>query len=84
MDSYLKKYADRYDKWLREDKIATTNETLCLECGLCSQSCPFNARVLKDKGLAFDPEHCYGCGVCIPACPEKAIEMRKRHERSML
>jgi heterodisulfide reductase subunit A-like polyferredoxin len=64
--------------------IATTNETLCLECGLCSQSCPFNARVLKDKGLAFDPEHCYGCGVCIPACPEKAIEMRKRHERSML
>jgi hypothetical protein len=51
--------------------IATTNETLCLECGLCSQSCPFNARVLKDKGLAFDPEHWLWLWGLYPSMPGK-------------
>ncbi|MCP4671850.1 MAG: 4Fe-4S dicluster domain-containing protein [Desulfobacula sp.] len=55
--------------------MAATDETLCTDCGLCTKSCPFNARDLTDKGLAFDPERCYGCGVCIPMCPERAIEM---------
>ncbi len=60
--------------------MAVTDSDLCIECGLCTQTCPFNARDLTDKGLSFDADHCYGCGVCIPICSEKAIEMRKRNE----
>lgn len=60
--------------------IAGTNETLCTNCGLCTENCPFMARELADSGLVFDPKRCYGCGVCKPVCPENAIKMRKRHE----
>ncbi len=59
--------------------IASTNETLCIDCGLCTENCPFKARDLTDSGLVFDPECCYGCGVCVPMCPENAIKMKRRH-----
>jgi len=70
---------NRTELVVHSEFIASTSETLCTDCGLCTENCPFNARDLTDKRLSFDPERCYGCGVCVPMCPENAIEMRKRH-----
>jgi len=75
---------NRTELVVHSEFIANTNETLCRDCGLCTGNCPFKARSLIDKGLAFDSERCYGCGVCVPMCPENAIKMRKRHELPIL
>ncbi len=74
----LMKYK-RNELVVHSEFIASTNETLCTNCSLCTENCPFKARYLTDNGLVFEPERCYGCGVCVPMCPENAIEMRKRH-----
>jgi ferredoxin len=71
---------NRTELVVHSEFIAGTNETLCTDCGLCAENCPFKARNLTDNGLSFDSERCYGCGVCVPMCPENAIEMRKRNE----
>jgi Pyruvate/2-oxoacid:ferredoxin oxidoreductase delta subunit len=75
---------NRTELVMHSDFIASTNETLCTDCGLCTEICPFEARDLTDLKLTFDSERCYGCGVCVPACPENAIEMRKCHDLPML
>ncbi|MBU3952338.1 MAG: 4Fe-4S binding protein [Proteobacteria bacterium] len=69
---------------VHSDFSASTTESLCRDCGLCTETCPFKARNLTDNGLVFDPKCCYGCGVCVPVCPEAAITMKKRHELPML
>jgi MinD superfamily P-loop ATPase len=49
-------------------------DSKCNYCGICSESCEFNAlTVLKDSVLIYD-ELCHGCGGCALVCPEKAIE----------
>jgi Pyruvate/2-oxoacid:ferredoxin oxidoreductase delta subunit len=75
---------NRTELVVHSEFIASTNETLCTDCGLCMENCPFKARNLTDSGFSFDSERCYGCGVCVPMCPENAIEMRKRHDLPML
>ncbi len=66
---------------IHSDFMAVTGDGLCIECGLCIQSCPFNARDITDNGgVTLNEERCYGCGVCSPVCPEKAIEMINRNE----
>ncbi len=70
---------NRTELVVHSEFIASTNESLCTDCGLCTENCPFKTRKLADSWLVFEPERCYGCGVCVPMCPENAIEMRKRH-----
>ena len=55
-------------------KAASIDKDLCTECGLCEQSCRFDAITVPN----IDPIACEGCGVCEFVCPEGAISMRDK------
>lgn len=52
------------------------DESLCIECGTCKESCPYAAIELNPKPV-FDMTKCYGCWACYNHCPQKAIYTKK-------
>jgi len=56
-------------------KLAVIDKAMCTECGLCRESCKFDA---VDEGLQIDPFSCEGCGVCVVVCPVNAITLTER------
>lgn len=58
--------------------IATVDEELCRGCGLCSKSCPYDARVLDKKKNIFRVQEklCKGCGICASVCPSGASQQK--------
>jgi ferredoxin/flavodoxin len=52
------------------------NESLCKECGICRDNCPYGAIELQSKPL-FDTNKCYGCWRCYNRCPTHAIYTKK-------
>ncbi|NHI83137.1 MAG: (4Fe-4S)-binding protein [Candidatus Thorarchaeota archaeon] len=58
----------------KSSKVASINQELCTQCGVCHDNCRFDA--------ANPPEinaiACEGCGVCAYLCPEEAISMDNR------
>ncbi len=61
------------------------NPRLCSFCGLCVETCPFQARVMDyDERVAqVDYALCQGCGLCAVACPNKAT-LQKAFEHKPL
>lgn len=53
-------------------KKAVIDRSICNECGLCQDTCRFDA--ITD--LKVDPLSCEGCGLCANICPTDAITMR--------
>lgn len=43
------------------------NESLCLDCGKCSQACPSGLRV--DRLVTIRSPECTGCLSCVASCP---------------
>lgn len=56
--------------------IQNVNEELCIECGLCKKTCPYEAIEMSPKP-DFDHDKCYGCWGCYNHCPKKAIYTKK-------
>jgi ferredoxin len=52
------------------------DESLCTECGLCHQGCPYHAIRMDPKPL-FDMNKCLGCWRCYNRCPAHAIYTKK-------
>lgn len=48
--------------------------TLCDGCGLCAETCRFDAIRLNGQA-SIDNLHCEGCGVCARRCPAGAISL---------
>lgn len=50
------------------------NKAACVNCNICSKSCPININVLsfKDEGIVSDP-NCLKCMACVKNCPKKAL-----------
>ncbi len=56
---------------------AQINPAHCIECGICSQNCRFDA-IHSDETYKYviDPYACEGCGVCEAVCPAGAVNMK--------
>lgn len=55
-------------------KIAVINHDMCTNCGLCEESCRFNAIHPNSNGLPeVNPFQCEGCRLCERICPTEAI-----------
>lgn len=65
-----------YEQIFSEDvmlPIPSINQAKCNHCGICVQSCAFNALAdIKVNLLVFE-ELCHGCGGCSLLCPTGAI-----------
>ena len=56
-------------------QIASIDESLCVDCKKCHESCRFDA---IDENIHLRKESCEGCGVCVYVCPVNAITMVDR------
>lgn len=61
------------------------NPRLCSFCGLCVQTCPYQARVMNYDTRVADVDYalCHGCGLCAVVCPNKAT-LQKAFEHKQL
>ena len=66
-------------------KVSSIDPDICTGCGLCAESCRFDAiRESDDPGVPLnklftvDPVACEGCGVCKFVCPEDAVDLVDR------
>jgi MinD superfamily P-loop ATPase len=50
----------------------------CTGCGVCRDSCRFDAIRKEASSFRIDPVACEGCGVCYRICPDKAIDFLER------
>lgn len=50
----------------------------CTGCGVCMDSCRFDAIRRDGAVYRIDPVACEGCGVCYRICPAKAIDFPER------
>lgn len=55
-------------------KEAVIDEQKCKKCGLCWQTCRFNA---ISEDLKIIPMKCEGCGACTLVCPYDAIKLEE-------
>ncbi len=57
-------------------KIASINPALCTKCGLCIDTCRFDA---INSNFEVEKVSCEGCGACEVVCPENAISLYTNH-----
>jgi heterodisulfide reductase subunit A len=62
-----------------EPIIARVDRNACKWCGICEETCPFDAILMvkdEDKDIAaINNSVCKGCGMCLPVCPSDAINL---------
>jgi len=58
--------------------VASVEEMLCSECGVCVSICPYSAPRYKEKtGKAeIQSTLCKGCGLCVASCRSGAIRLK--------
>ena len=48
----------------------------CLQCGLCRDTCPYDAIYMEGGFPVIDENKCTLCGACVNACPASAMIMQ--------
>jgi ferredoxin len=51
------------------------NQSLCVLCGACIESCPTGALSIAGERILLDEGLCSYCGDCEGICPEGAIAL---------
>ncbi len=66
------------DTLFHSPEIAVIDEELCTGCGLCVESCAYDARTLNTRRsvAVVNEVLCEGCGACQVACPSGATCQR--------
>jgi ferredoxin len=77
----VKKFT-RPAEFLPSNYYAKVDAELCTGCETCVNTCPMDARTVKDNVSEVDLERCIGCGVCVPACTTGATKLVKREKAS--
>jgi NAD-dependent dihydropyrimidine dehydrogenase PreA subunit len=57
--------------------VAQIDESVCIGCAECLESCQFGALGMGDQHSQVDFEKCMGCGVCVEGCPTGAISLKR-------
>jgi formate hydrogenlyase subunit 6/NADH:ubiquinone oxidoreductase subunit I len=61
------------------------NDTPCVSCGRCAETCPTGALMPKPRVLEkyeVDESRCILCGICVDACPYDALRDSTEFELS--
>ena len=61
------------------------NDTPCVSCGRCAETCPTGALMPKPRVLQkyeVDESRCILCGICVDACPYDAVRDSDQFELS--
>lgn len=53
---------------------AMIDPSRCVRCGLCRQTCRFDA---IGQDFSVEPMACEGCGTCLLVCPQEAISLQR-------
>jgi formate hydrogenlyase subunit 6/NADH:ubiquinone oxidoreductase subunit I len=59
------------------------NDTPCVSCGRCAETCPTGALMPKPRVLQkydVDESRCILCGICVDACPYDALRDSQEFE----
>jgi heterodisulfide reductase subunit A len=71
-----------------ESAIAHVDETRCLGCGRCEETCDFHApKVINQDGVMVSTVNevlCKGCGACATVCPTGAMSIRHFTQKQIL
>jgi MinD superfamily P-loop ATPase len=55
-------------------KEAVIDSSICVKCGLCRETCRFQA---ISEEIEIIPMKCEGCGACTLICPQEAIQLEE-------
>jgi ferredoxin len=55
--------------------VSCIDDVLCVGCGVCVKTCPFDALSLVNGIAVVDDEACMGCGVCVSHCAQDALAL---------
>jgi ferredoxin len=64
--------------------VNQVDETLCIGCEDCVDSCQFQALSLQEFVIHIDRVCCVGCGVCVASCLEGALGLVRRPPEEVL
>ncbi|MEW5745211.1 MAG: NADH-ubiquinone oxidoreductase-F iron-sulfur binding region domain-containing protein [Nitrospirota bacterium] len=72
-----------YDRYCRAQVCAglgvfIINQTECLRCGLCKESCAFDAVKETRDQYFIDRDYCTQCRACYNVCPVQAVTIHKQ------
>ncbi|MDR1782631.1 MAG: 4Fe-4S binding protein [Bacilli bacterium] len=65
--------------------IIEIDETKCIGCGLCANTCHQNAiQIINGKAKLVNEDYCDGLGKCLPNCPTNAIKLINKDSNTII
>jgi ferredoxin len=55
--------------------VSVQDPELCIGCGVCAETCQFEAIAMADGRAFIDAAACMGCGVCVDQCDLGALTL---------
>lgn len=66
--------------------VVEVDEEICVGCGVCVTTCPYDARELDEKRNLAEVNEvlCHGCGACAVSCPNGATQLCNSSKRQII